>query len=653
MKSMAKTRILTGVAGVALVGAAVVGLGGGCELLVDFNRSLIDSGTPLPDGTVPDGGTGDASDTGIPDTGTADAHDSGTPDTGKGDSGMDSGMDAGMPALTITSPTGTTDFGMVVEGGSSGDTQFTVKNTGGATTTAAVSVALSGTNPSQFTIDTANNTCTAALAAGATCNFSVKFTPQSSLGADAGSVTAMVTASAGSASASANLQGEPVAPNPNLSLTAMTTADFGNVEYGVTSSALVFVLTNTGNVTTGMPAAPVISGANAGDFAVSNNGCTAALAPNGTCNISVTFAPMSVPVGLENASISVTASPGGTTAPVTLSGTGTSALTITGTPTDFGTVTVGVASSTLTFTVTNTGSVTTGVPAFSFGGNTDYHVITNNCQSAIPPTTGNTCTVVVGVTAAAAGSDNATLAVAATPGGTATIDLTATADDVAVLSLTPSSQSFTANAGQSQSQTFTITNTATAPAFTSGTPTIHVSGAADFSLGTNGCTAGVAVGTPCTFTVVYAPANQTTSAETGSISVTATPGATTALTSSLSGTSTGITYAPTSQDFGGVGDDGGPGVQNTFTLTNNMSVATGALGAAQLAPGTGTAAGDFTIMTDGCMGMSLGATGSGTNTCSIVVLFNPGSAGSKSATITTTAAAPGGSASFSVTGTGE
>ncbi|MET0818142.1 MAG: choice-of-anchor D domain-containing protein, partial [Solirubrobacteraceae bacterium] len=94
------------------------------------------------------------------------------------------------------------DFGNVAFNSSSTRT-LTLRNTGGSSTS-AISLAITGTNASRFAIEPTGDTCSGqTLASGATCTFTIRFTPL-----NMGAKTAFVTASAAQGGAgSARLDG--------------------------------------------------------------------------------------------------------------------------------------------------------------------------------------------------------------------------------------------------------------------------------------------------------------------------------------------------------------------------------------------------------------------------------------------------------------
>lgn len=110
---------------------------------------------------------------------------------------------------------------------------------------------------------------------------------------------------------------------------AITPANFtfpDGTQHGDTSDPQAFTVTNTGGAPSGVPAASITAGTNPipGDppgFAVSANGCTAALPAGGSCTVSVVFQPTSnAGDGLYTSVLHVAATPG-SDAQASLSGT--------------------------------------------------------------------------------------------------------------------------------------------------------------------------------------------------------------------------------------------------------------------------------------------------------------------------------------------
>ena len=329
-----------------------------------------------------------------------------------------SGMGLAQAALTITPAT--QSLGNVVQN-TAASTTFTVRNTGG-TATGALSVVRSGANAAEVT----TSGCTAALAAGASCTLTATLTP-TTVGAKTATITVNGTPGG---SAVATLTATAVAPGA-LTVTP-TSASFGALLLNTDSGAQSFTVRNTGGAPTGVPTAS-LTGSAAGDYRFSANGCTAALAPNATCTVSIIFRPTLA--GGRGAAFEITASPGGL-ASASLSGTGQrpAALSASATTQPFGTIDVGSSSTPFTWTISNTGDVPSGVPTLTPTGATTQYVVTNNCTAAIAA--GGSCTIVVTFRPTTGGAANLSLSLTASPGGTVALSATGTGRPLSLLSVT-------------------------------------------------------------------------------------------------------------------------------------------------------------------------------------------------------------------------
>ncbi len=181
-------------------------------------------------------------------------------------------------ALSLAPPS--TDFGGVVLGGSSSTQSFTVTNTGGAAT-GLITVALGGTSANQFTKLT--DTCSAtSVAPAGTCTVSYQLRPTTAGGKTASLV---ISATPGGTATSA-LSGAGLAPA--LLQASATTAALGTVDVGFNSLPFTWTITNVGGVPTGVLATS--STGSSADFTLGGN-CNSALAPNQTCQVTVTLSP--------------------------------------------------------------------------------------------------------------------------------------------------------------------------------------------------------------------------------------------------------------------------------------------------------------------------------------------------------------------------
>ncbi len=177
------------------------------------------------------------------------------------------------------------------------------------------------------------------LAAGAFCSLTVSYTP-TIVGSESGTITVLSNATGAQP---LYISGSSVsAGNPALSPTSLT---FPTTLIGQSSSAQNITLTNAGTGALG------VSGVYSyGDFPVTNN-CPASLPVNGSCTISVTYAPSTV--GVENGSISVYTDSGISTY-ANVSGTGQAPLP---TITSLSLTTVAAGSGDTPVTITGTGFV--------------------------------------------------------------------------------------------------------------------------------------------------------------------------------------------------------------------------------------------------------------------------------------------------------
>ncbi len=256
---------------------------------------------------------------------------------------------------------------------------------------------------------------------------------------------------------------------------------------GTASAPLAITVTNSGgapltvNTSTGL----TIGGADAGDFSLGTNTCTAALAPAATCTINVIFTP--TVIGTRNATLSVASTAFGVPQ-VALQGVGgTPTATLNPTSLTFASTTVGTAAPTQTVTLSNTGNAATIVTGITFSGaNAADYTETDTCVGAvggIAPTTG-TCTITVTFKPGAVGASTATMTVASNVAGAAntvalsgtgapaTLTLTVKDTDASSTQTVTAGSTATYNLSVSGNQSVTATITCTgAPTAATCTPT--------------------------------------------------------------------------------------------------------------------------------------------------------------------------------------
>jgi hypothetical protein len=269
---------------------------------------------------------------------------------------------------------------------------------------------IGGANTDDFAISTGANACGATLAAGASCNFYITFTPS---GVTGFSASLSVADSAVGSPQTAVLLG--TGTQPVNSVTFTSSLSFPNTVVHTTSAALAATLTNTGsNAVTGI--APSIGGVNFDDFAISTgaNACGATLASGASCNIYVTFTPSS-PTGFS-ASLSVADSATGSPQTAVLLGTGTApASTISLTPLlVFPNTTARTTSAAQVATLTNnSGATLTGIVPSVGGVNfDDFAISTGASACGATLANGASCSIYVTFTPSSATGFSAMLSVA-------------------------------------------------------------------------------------------------------------------------------------------------------------------------------------------------------------------------------------------------
>ena len=477
---------------------------------------------------------------------------------------------------------------------------FTITNTGG-TATGALGTALGGTDPSQFTIVGGSNGCQGTvLAPAGTCTIAAVFNPTSGGNKTA---TLTVTGTPGG-SAVASISGLGIAPAQfDFDIDSR---DFGSVVTGTMGSIQRFRLTNVGGQNSAIPAA-ALNGANASEFMITSNTCSAVLTPSPAagsfCDIFVQFLPVSV--GAKLASLDVLGNPGG---PVSagLSGNGVAqaALSVTPSILTFPLTLVGNSAVVQSFTVTNQGSVTTGVLAVTvIGAAMGDYTQTNNCEDGGGPGTdvliaGASCTVNVTFSPTARGARNASVQISGNPGGTVTTALNGTSlPRLEILTPTPVTIPNTHDFGSSivdPNPALVTTTLVTVVNNTAASQTI-TNVESDTTLSffpTAGCTgAVVGAGATCTFTVGFAPHQVGPVAGSYLLTITGAnaTGCPVALatcntaTQQVNGIGTNNTISisdgdvtPTSHNFGNQGTGTSSQVR-TFTVTNNGTTNTGTL----------------------------------------------------------------------------
>jgi trimeric autotransporter adhesin len=189
-------------------------------------------------------------------------------------------------------------------------------------------------------------------------------------------------------------------------------------------------LTNTGNSTLTISAAPALSGTNAASFQKSTT-CGTTLAVGANCTITIVFAP--AVTGSLSAALTIKDNASTQTQMIAITGTAVAAAKATLTPASplmFAAQTVATASAAKVLTLANTGGVSMSVTSYTISGTnaTDF-TQTHTCGTAVAA--GASCSISVTFKPAASGTRTATLTVVTT-GGTVAETLTGTAAAAAV-----------------------------------------------------------------------------------------------------------------------------------------------------------------------------------------------------------------------------
>jgi phospholipase C len=508
-------------------------------------------------------------------------------------------------------------FGQVKLGSSSSPLTFSLANKG-SSSMSILGVTLQDTGFHNSPDYTQTNTCGSSLAVGATCTFSVTFTP-SAVGSRPGVL--LITDSDPLATPfSVSLSGSGLGvPMATLTPTSLT---FPDQQVGTTSTAQTVTLSNPGSASLS-----ITSITSSGDFSQTNT-CGSSVAAGTSCTISVIFMP--TVLGQRTGTITVTDNASTSPQTVSLSGNGVST-TITLSPPSltFASQNVGTTSAPQTVTMTNIGTGTLNITSIA-SNNPDF-AQTNTCGPTLAPAA--TCNINVTFTPSHTGSDSGTVTI--TDDGAnnpQTIPLSGTGVAPAV-SLSPTSLNF-----QSQDigittapQTVTLTNIGT------GTLTIvSIVSSSDYGQ-TNNCSSSLGPGGNCTISVTFTPSILGSDNGTLTFTDNAPDSPETAPLSGTGVTST-VSRSPGSLSFGNQ-DVGTPSPPQTVTVTNLADVSLSITGIVSSNP-------DF-AQTNNC-GSSLASQAS----CVITVIFTPSQNSPESATITITDNAPDNPQSIPLSGNG-
>jgi uncharacterized repeat protein (TIGR01451 family) len=372
---------------------------------------------------------------------------------------------------------------------------FGNQRVGTASTARSVTLTNTGTAPLTITAITAGGDfahttgCAASLAPGASCTIDATFTP-STTGTRSGTLS--ISHDAGNSPTTVDLAGNGTAPSVSLDQTELA---FGDQRVGTTSTAQTVTLTNNGTAALNISQITV-----EGAWAHTTN-CPALLGAGEDCTIGVTFAPTTT--GSQTGSLRITSDATGSPHTVALSGTGIApAIEIAPQSLDFGDQRVGTTSTARSFTITNSGSDALTIDNLSIAPKGEFEISNSTCPvnpDTLPATA--SCTVNITFTPGATGNRSATLTISSDAAEAPhTVDLSGVGVEPGAL-VSPASLDFgTEIVGTTSSaKTVTLTNNGTAT-LTLGS--IAISG--DFDQ-INTCSATIAPGASCTFSVTFTP----------------------------------------------------------------------------------------------------------------------------------------------------
>jgi len=277
-------------------------------------------------------------------------------------------------APTVTLSVTKLSFPKTVIGVTSAPKSVTLTNSG-TTTLSISSITASG----DFAIS--NKTCGATVSAGASCVVSVTFKPTAK-GSRQGNLT--FNDSAAGSPQIVTLVGIGTA----IKLTP-SSLNLGKVTLGNTGSAQTITVTNVTNAIVTFAGIAIV-GLNPADFIVVSNTCGPTLAGGASCALGIRFKP--VATGTRKGTLQLSDDGGGSPQTAPLTGIGT-AIKLTPSSLNLGTVAVGNSSSAQTITVSNVSNATVTFTGIAIAGlnPADFLIASNTCGPTLAG--GASCTL--------------------------------------------------------------------------------------------------------------------------------------------------------------------------------------------------------------------------------------------------------------------
>jgi phosphatidylserine/phosphatidylglycerophosphate/cardiolipin synthase-like enzyme len=302
---------------------------------------------------------------------------------------------------------------------SSQDVALTNNGNAALTITSAV---IGGANPSDFSISVTS--CGSTLAAGATCTYSITFTPALASTNYAAALT--VTDNSGNiagSTQSVTLTGAGSAPvSAAQAVLTPTSLTFTPTNLNTAAGAQIITLSNPGTASLTGIALSIGGGTTSSAFTVSTITCGTTLAANGTCTLSVNFTPTAI--GTYLAYLDVADSATGSPQIAVLNGTGQTApapiATFSPTSISFPTTLTGATTSSYSTTLTNTGTATLNITSIVLGGTNSTQFKESNTCGATLAMNAN-CVISATFTPSAATNYSATVTVTDNAAGSPTV----------------------------------------------------------------------------------------------------------------------------------------------------------------------------------------------------------------------------------------
>ena len=538
------------------------------------------------------------------------------------------------PVAGLSTPS--ISFSSQIAGTASGSQTVTVANTGTASLILGT-VAISGTNASDFTI-TADTCSSAVIGPTLTCSVSVTFIP-SAPGPASASLNFPDNAPGSPQTVSLTGTGtSPFVPGLNISPPSLT---FASQAVGTTSAPQTVMLTNTGTGTL-----VILRIAASGDFAQTNT-CGSSLAVGANCTISVTFTPTAS--GARTGDLTINDNAGSGLQSVSLSGTGAGTSTSPGVviappSLTFTAQTVGTTSpaQSITLTYTGSGSLTITSAALTGANASDFAKSADTCSGATVAS-GGMCSVSITFTPSIVGSETATLSITDNAAGSPqTVNLSGTGVSTAPgIGLFTSNLSFGSQVvgSTSAAQVVIVTDSGAASVSFSG---FAVSG--DFAIDPS--TTSCSTSTPlepdlsCTVGITFTPT--ATGSPTGTLTLSDNAGTgTQVVTLNGNGITSGVVLTPSSLTFGSQAIGATSAVQSV-TLTNTST--------SPLTFTTLSVSGDFAL--DPTSTCSTSSPLAPLATCTIALTFTPTTAAARTGTVTIADSVSGGTQLIALRGLG-